>query len=266
MFRREWRQQIVVLVLLSVTVAAAVFAAIAAYNLPPSESAEFGSAERRITLSSPDSAALQSEVAKLADQYAPVEMIWHAQLPVPGSVETVDLRAEDPQGLYSRPLLSLLDGHYPTKAGEVAVTNGVAAMFGVGVGDQLTVLTEPWTVVGLRRKPDSARRRVHPHASGRSARLGKGQPLVQRPPRRAPSACPLDPAVHDPGRRQRLDAEPRRRRIADQPSSPPCRWTRSRCCWCRSWRPPVSWSSPSAGCVSSGCWRRWVQPAGNCAW
>ncbi|MBK5333888.1 MAG: hypothetical protein JJD93_18065, partial [Ilumatobacteraceae bacterium] len=82
MFRREWRQQIVVLVLLSVTVAAAVFAAISAYNIAPSESAEFGSADRRITLSSPDSAALQSEVAKLADQYAPVEMIWHAQLPV----------------------------------------------------------------------------------------------------------------------------------------------------------------------------------------
>jgi putative ABC transport system permease protein len=153
MFRREWRQQIVVLVLLSVTVAAAVFAAIAAYNLPPSESAEFGSAERRITLSSPDPAALQSELAKLADQYAPVETIWHAQLPIPGSVETLDLRAEDPQGLYGRPLLSLLDGHYPTKAGEVAVTNGVAAMFGVGVGDQLAVLTEPWTVVGLVENP-----------------------------------------------------------------------------------------------------------------
>jgi putative ABC transport system permease protein len=50
MFRREWRQQIVVLVLLSVTVAAAVFAAISAYNITPSESAEFGSADRRITL------------------------------------------------------------------------------------------------------------------------------------------------------------------------------------------------------------------------
>lgn len=149
MFRREWRQQIIVLVLLSVTVAAAVFAAISAYNITPSESAQFGNADRRLTLSSPDSEALTTEVAKLADQYAPVEQIWHAQLPIPGSVENVDLRAEDPHGPYSGPLLTLLHGQYPTKAGEVAVTDGIAATFGVGVGDQLRILVDPWTVVGV---------------------------------------------------------------------------------------------------------------------
>ncbi len=153
MFRREWRQQVVVLVLLSVTVAAAVFAAIAAYNVTPSESADFGSADRRITLASSDSEALNSEVASLSEKYAPVETIWHAELPVPGSVETVDLRAQDPQGLYSKPLVSLLDGHYPTKVGEVAVTKGVATMFSVAVGDQLTVVAEPWTVVGVVENP-----------------------------------------------------------------------------------------------------------------
>jgi putative ABC transport system permease protein len=153
MFRREWRQQIVVLVLLSVTVAAAVFAAIAAYNITPSDSAQFGNADRRITLSSSDFAALTSEVAILADQYKPIETIWHAQLPIPGSVENVDLRGQDPHGLYSGPLLSLVAGRYPTKAGEVAVTNGVAAIFGVGVGDQLTVVSAPWTVVGVVENP-----------------------------------------------------------------------------------------------------------------
>ena len=152
MFRREWRQQIVVLALLSVTVAAAVFAAIAAYNITPSDSAQFGNADRRITLSSSDSAALTSEVAVLADRYKPIEAIWHAQLPIPGSVENVDLRAQDPHGLYSGPLLSLLAGRYPAKAGEVAVTNGVAAIFGVGVGDQLTVVAIPWAAVNLEHK------------------------------------------------------------------------------------------------------------------
>jgi putative ABC transport system permease protein len=153
MFRREWRQQIVVLVLLSVTVAAAVFAALSAYNITPSESAEFGSADRRITLSSPDPALLTSEVAVLADRYAPIETIWHAQLAIPGSVENVDLRAQDPQGMYSSPLVALLNGHYPTKAGEVAVTNGLAATFRAGVGDQLKVVATPWTVVGVVENP-----------------------------------------------------------------------------------------------------------------
>jgi putative ABC transport system permease protein len=153
MFRREWRQQIVVLVLLSVTVAAAVFAAISAYNITPSESADFGSADRRITLSSSDPALLTSEVAVLADKYSPIETIWHAQLAIPGSVENVDLRAEDPQGLYSSPLVTLLKGHYPTKAGEVAITHGLAATFGAGVGDQLKVVATPWTVVGVVENP-----------------------------------------------------------------------------------------------------------------
>ena len=153
MFRREWRQQIVVLALLSVTVAAAIFAAISAYNITPSESAEFGSADRRITLSSSDTELLVSEVAVLADRYAPIETIWHAELPIPGSVENVDLRAQDPHGLYSSPLVTLLNGHYPTKPGEVAITNGVAATFGVGVGDQLQVVATPWTVVGVVENP-----------------------------------------------------------------------------------------------------------------
>jgi len=188
MFRREWRQQIVVLVLLSVTVAAAVFAAIAAYNLPPSESAEFGSAERRITLSGTDATALQAELADLSSQYEPVETIWHALLPVPGSVETIDLRAQDPQGLYSRPLLSLIDGHYPTKAGEVAVTNGVAATFGVGVGDQLSVITEPWTVVGIVENPVQLddefilTRPGDPHASEKVNLLFSGHPDERQAP------------------------------------------------------------------------------------
>jgi putative ABC transport system permease protein len=50
MFRREWRQQILVLVLLSVVVAAAVFTATAAYNSPESPTAKFGTANTRVQL------------------------------------------------------------------------------------------------------------------------------------------------------------------------------------------------------------------------
>ncbi|MEP7114291.1 MAG: FtsX-like permease family protein, partial [Ilumatobacteraceae bacterium] len=113
----------------------------------------FGNADRRITLSSSDLALLKSEVAVLADKYSPVETIWHAQLAIPGSVENVDLRAQDPHGIYSRPLVTLLDGHYPTKAGEVAITNGLAATFGAGVGDEVKLVAAPWTVVGVVENP-----------------------------------------------------------------------------------------------------------------
>ena len=153
MFRREWRQQVVVLVLLSLTVAAAVFSAIAAYNITSPISANVGNADHRITLASPDAGLLTSVAADLTTKYAPTETIWHAQLPVPGSVESVDLRAEDPQGSLSAPLLALDAGRYPIKQGEVALTNGVAATFGLAVGGKLAIQNDSWTVVGLVENP-----------------------------------------------------------------------------------------------------------------
>ena len=153
MFRREWRQQVVVLVLLSLTVAGAVFAAIAAYHITTPVAARVGNADHRITLSSPRSGLLATEAADLAAKYKPNEAIWHAQLPVPGSVDTVDLRAQDPHGPLSAPLLALNDGRYPAKSGEVALTNGVAATFGLEVGDRLSILSDSWTVVGMVEDP-----------------------------------------------------------------------------------------------------------------
>ena len=32
---------------------------------------------------------------------------------MPGSTATYDLRAQDPHGAFGRPMLSLLQGHYP---------------------------------------------------------------------------------------------------------------------------------------------------------
>ena len=65
MFRREWRQQTLVLVLLTVSVAAAVFGASAAYNVAPSRDAEFGSAEQRIVLRVTDPKTLEADLTSL---------------------------------------------------------------------------------------------------------------------------------------------------------------------------------------------------------
>ena len=153
MFRREWRQQLVVLVLLAVTVAAAIFAAIAAYNVASPITAHVGNADHLITLSSPDAALLTSATTDLSTKYAPTETIWHAQLPVPGSVESIDLRAEDPQGPLSAPLLALKSGRYPIKSGEVALTDGAASTLDLGVGGKLTIGNDSWTIVGMVENP-----------------------------------------------------------------------------------------------------------------
>ncbi|HEY5121157.1 MAG TPA: FtsX-like permease family protein, partial [Acidimicrobiales bacterium] len=52
----------------------------------------------------------------------------------PGSINTFDLRAQNPRGPYGRPLLALVSGHYPVSASEVAVTSGVATSFNLKVG------------------------------------------------------------------------------------------------------------------------------------
>ena len=80
-------------------------------------------------------------------------MIGHQPVPVPGSVETLELRAQDPHGPYGAPMLRLQEGRYPAAAGEVAVTDAVAATFQVGVGDTLALDGPARTVVGLVENP-----------------------------------------------------------------------------------------------------------------
>ena len=64
LFRREWRQQVLVLALLTVAVAAAIGFATAAYNLAPvTGNAEFGTANHSFVLEDPDPDSLQPVVA-----------------------------------------------------------------------------------------------------------------------------------------------------------------------------------------------------------
>jgi putative ABC transport system permease protein len=153
LFRREWRQQVLVLGLLTLAVAAALFCVSAAYNVIPSSDAHFGTATQRLTLDGSDPRKLDADVAAIREWFGTVELIGHRQVAVPGSVETLDLRAQDPQGTYSAPMLALLEGRWPSAAGEVALTDTVAATFQVRVGSQLHLDGRDRTVVGLVENP-----------------------------------------------------------------------------------------------------------------
>jgi putative ABC transport system permease protein len=67
---------------------------------------------------------------------------------IPGSVDSVELRAQDPDGPFAAPMLELLAGRYPRTTGEIAVTDEVAATLGVGVGDKVELGDQARTVVG----------------------------------------------------------------------------------------------------------------------
>ena len=74
-------------------------------------------------------------------------------MPVPGSVETVDYRTQDPHGPFGAPLLDLRDGRYPAADDEVAVTDGVAETLDLDIGATFALDGVERTVVGVVENP-----------------------------------------------------------------------------------------------------------------
>ena len=119
-----------VVTLLTVAVAAAVGSITIAYNARSADDAEFGSANHLLKFDGADPRKLEAGLAAAERSFGTTEVIGHRSLAVPGSVETVDFRAQDPDGAYGDELLALRRGRYPAGPGEVAVTDGVAELCG----------------------------------------------------------------------------------------------------------------------------------------
>ncbi|MEU4160767.1 FtsX-like permease family protein [Actinoplanes sp. NPDC026670] len=155
LFRREWRQQLAVLTLLTVAVTAAVLAVSAGYHATPPATAAFGTARQALTLNGDGS--LDARLAEARDWFGTIDVIGHTDLPIPGPTGTVELRRQDPSGPYAAPMLRLRDGRYPTGPGEVALTDQVAARLPAEVGGTLTLDGRTWTVVGTVENPGDLR-------------------------------------------------------------------------------------------------------------
>ena len=171
MYRREWRQQLAVLGLLTMTVAAAVLGIAFASQAPSSPSATFGSASQMLTITG--SASRQAAgVSAARRQFGPIEVIEHATAPIPGSVNTIDVRAQSPEGRYSSPMLRLDAGHYPAP-GQVAVTSGVAATYGLRVGSAWHEDGRTLRVAGIVENPGNLQDQFALVAPGQASPAGK---------------------------------------------------------------------------------------------
>jgi putative ABC transport system permease protein len=151
LFRREWRQQILVIALLTVAVTAAVTSVTIAYNSGPLDYAEFGSANALFELDGADPRKLEASLAAAEERFGTTDVIGHRTLPVPGSVDTVEFRAQDPRGPYVG--LALRRGSYPEGPGQIAVTDGVATLLGLEIGKTLALDGRRRTVVGIVENP-----------------------------------------------------------------------------------------------------------------
>ena len=156
MFRREWRQQILVVTLLTVAVAAAIGSITIAHNAVPADDGDFGSANQVLTFDSSDARKLQAGLDSAKKSFGTIEVIGHRSVRVPGSVETVDYRSQVPGGPYGGELLALRHGSYPDGPAQVAVTDGVAESLRLEIGSSLSARRAPADRRGNRRKPEEA--------------------------------------------------------------------------------------------------------------
>src|SRR6266516_4432905 len=153
MFRREWRQQMLVLALIVVALAATVVGAAVATNTPPPAGAGFGTAQDIATFQ--PGPHLAGQIAVLQQAVGRVDVIENQAVAIPGSINTYDLRAQDPHGAFGQPMLSLVSGHYPAGPGQVAVTQGVATTFNLSIGDAWHQGGQVRQVTGIVQNPQS---------------------------------------------------------------------------------------------------------------
>jgi putative ABC transport system permease protein len=154
LFRREWRQQLLVLGLLTVAVAAAIWGASVVTNsqIPPSYPT-FGTSAARVTLPGSDP-QLAADIATIAGRWGPADLIEEQNVTA-GARQSVQLRAEGPHGHYNAPLLGLVSGTYPAGPGQVALTSQVATRYGAHVGGTWHAAGTTWQVTGIVADPST---------------------------------------------------------------------------------------------------------------
>jgi len=152
LFRREWRQQLLVVGLLTVAVAAMVMGSAVATAAPgqPGE-ATFGTATAMITLPGSDP-RLAADVAAIRQRHGTVDVIESENLST-GTTQDVQLRAEDPRAAFGSPMLALVSGRYPAAPGQVALTGAVADLYGVRRGGVVRLAGRSYRVSGIVENP-----------------------------------------------------------------------------------------------------------------
>jgi putative ABC transport system permease protein len=149
LFRREWRQQLLVLGLLTVAVAATIWGASVITNVQLSNPnyATYGTAAAQVTLPGTDP-RLAADIAAIQASWGPADLIENQNVTT-GTTQHVQLRAENPHGHYNSPLLSLVSGTYPARPGQVALTSQVATLYGTRAGGTWQAAGASWRVTGI---------------------------------------------------------------------------------------------------------------------
>ena len=154
LLRREWRQQLLILALLTIAVAATAAGAAIAADAPQSPAATFGTANHLLTLPGSDP-RLAADIAAARKWFGTIEVIENQNVAIPGTVNTADLRAQNPSGGYGHPMLRLDAGHYPAGPDQVAMTARIASIYRLRIGGTWHEGGRSLRVVGLVENPQN---------------------------------------------------------------------------------------------------------------
>jgi putative ABC transport system permease protein len=143
-----------VLILLGLAVAAAVGGAAAAYNLAPAEgNAVFGAATHSLEFDAPDRRGLAVDIPAAGEWFDTVDVIGRRYATVPGLFDPIELRSQDPLGPLSTPMLTLVEGSYPSADGEMALTDGTSETLETAIDATVELDGTEWKVVGVVENP-----------------------------------------------------------------------------------------------------------------
>ncbi len=154
LFVREWRQQVLVFLLVVVAVGGVVVGSAVSSNSPAPVTEFVGTASAYASFAGTPS-RIAADVARLRSLDSRVDVIENTPVQVPGSVTTFSIRSQDPHGPFGRPMLALVSGRYPRGAHEVAVTAGLASVLSLSVGGHWSIAGHAWTVTGIVVNPTS---------------------------------------------------------------------------------------------------------------
>ena len=156
LFRRDWRQHLLIVSLLSVAVAAAIGLACAAYNVAPASGrADFGDADHFLRFDRPDPATLQAKLDAATEHFGAIDAIGHRPVPCPARSGRSTTDRSSPTARSAAPLLDLRSGRYPTADDEAAVTDWVADTLDAAIGSTIDLDGVTRTVVGIVENPSN---------------------------------------------------------------------------------------------------------------
>jgi putative ABC transport system permease protein len=151
MFRREWRQQIFICVLVAVAVAVTILGAGVISGAEVPQNAGFGTANQQAQLQGIDP-HLAAELTALRAHFGTVGVIQSVPVNT-GAAQGATLEAFDPNGPFVHPLVQLVSGRFATNGNEVDLSPVLAQLYRVHVGGTWVAVGKRWQVVGEVRAP-----------------------------------------------------------------------------------------------------------------